>query len=163
MIHLASPQSRQAVIVAGFWSFCAGRTDNMCENSDNYRPGMWSASWINSKLHLLQRSGFYLRQWWYSKFYFVYKKNPPNYIAWSRFPWRNSMNYFSNFGPLMHFIGALTGIVFQGINNGLSCLFWLDCVPQPVTSHYHEVLCPVHLNRGNVWVRANIRLVVTVT
>ena len=31
--------------------FCAGRTDgrtdNMCENSDHYRPGLWSASWIN--------------------------------------------------------------------------------------------------------------------
>ena len=24
-----------------------GRTDNMCEYSDHYRPGLWSASWIN--------------------------------------------------------------------------------------------------------------------
>ena len=37
--------------------FCAGRTyrrtdgrtDNMCENSDHYRPGLWSASWINNE------------------------------------------------------------------------------------------------------------------
>ena len=24
-----------------------GRTDTLCENSDHYRPGLWSASWIN--------------------------------------------------------------------------------------------------------------------
>ena len=24
-----------------------GRTDTMCENSDHYRLGLWSASWIN--------------------------------------------------------------------------------------------------------------------
>ena len=24
-----------------------GLTDTLCENSDHYRPGMWSASWIN--------------------------------------------------------------------------------------------------------------------
>ena len=54
MIHLASLQSRPAVIVAGFWSFVPdgrtdGRTNNMCENSDHYRPGLWSASWITKK------------------------------------------------------------------------------------------------------------------
>ena len=50
MIHLARPQSRPAVIVAGFWNFVPdGRTDNMCENSDHYRPELWSASWI--KIH----------------------------------------------------------------------------------------------------------------
>ena len=48
MIHSASPLSRPAVIFAWFWSFGTdGRTDNMCENSDHYRPGLWSASWIN--------------------------------------------------------------------------------------------------------------------
>ena len=26
-----------------------GQTDNLCENSD-FRPGLWSASWINSVL-----------------------------------------------------------------------------------------------------------------
>ena len=26
-----------------------GRTDTLCENSDLYRPGLWSASWINNK------------------------------------------------------------------------------------------------------------------
>ena len=47
MIHSASPQSRPAVIVAWFWSFGTdGRTDTLCENSDHYRPGLWSASWI---------------------------------------------------------------------------------------------------------------------
>ena len=48
MIHLASPQSHCRWIL----KFCAGRTDgtdNMCENSDHYRPGLWSASWINKK------------------------------------------------------------------------------------------------------------------
>ena len=33
--------------------FCAGRTDgrtdNMCENNEHYRPGLWLASWINYK------------------------------------------------------------------------------------------------------------------
>ena len=47
----------QATVPAGSdcrWilKFCAGRTDvrtdNMCENSDHYRPGLWSASWINN-------------------------------------------------------------------------------------------------------------------
>ena len=52
MIHSASPQSRPALIVAWFWSFGTdgrtdGRTDTLCENSDHYRPGLWSASWIN--------------------------------------------------------------------------------------------------------------------
>ena len=36
--------------------FCAGHTDgrtaNMCENSDHYRPGLWSASWIKNKVSL---------------------------------------------------------------------------------------------------------------
>ena len=44
MIHSASPQSRPAVIVAWFWSF---GTNTLYENSDHYRPGLWSASWIN--------------------------------------------------------------------------------------------------------------------
>ena len=31
-----------------FWSFGTdGWTDTQCENSDHYRPGLWSASWIN--------------------------------------------------------------------------------------------------------------------
>ena len=52
MIHLASPKSRPAVISLDFEVLCRtdGRTDgqhNMCENSDHYRPGLWSASWIN--------------------------------------------------------------------------------------------------------------------
>ena len=29
-----------------------GRTDTLCENSDHYRPGLWSASWINNKMLL---------------------------------------------------------------------------------------------------------------
>ena len=51
MIHSASPQSRPAVIVAWFWSSGTdeGRTDTLCENSDHYRQGVWSASsWINT-------------------------------------------------------------------------------------------------------------------
>ena len=33
---------------AWFWTMGVyGRTDTMCENSDHYRPGLWSASWIN--------------------------------------------------------------------------------------------------------------------
>ena len=27
--------------------FCDGRTDTLCENSENYWPGLWSVSWIN--------------------------------------------------------------------------------------------------------------------
>ena len=47
MIHSASPQSRPAVIVAWFWSFGTdGRSDTLCENSDHYRQGHWSSSWI---------------------------------------------------------------------------------------------------------------------
>ena len=47
MIHSASPQSRPAVIVAWFWSFGTdGQTYTLCENSDHYRSGLWSASWI---------------------------------------------------------------------------------------------------------------------
>ena len=46
MIH--SPQSRPAVIVPWIWSFGTDRrTDTLCENSDHYLPGLWSASWIN--------------------------------------------------------------------------------------------------------------------
>ena len=46
MIHSASPQARPAGLVAWFWD---GRTErrSMWENSDHYRPGLWSASWIN--------------------------------------------------------------------------------------------------------------------
>ena len=40
--------------------FCAGRpagrTDNMCENSDHYRPGLWSASWIKRMELLMSAS-----------------------------------------------------------------------------------------------------------
>ena len=55
MIHSASPQSRPAAIVAWFWSFGTdGRTETLCENSDHYGPGLWSASWIN--LHMLVRT-----------------------------------------------------------------------------------------------------------
>ena len=58
VIHSASPQSRPAVIVAWFWSFGTDgrtdatyrRTDTLCEHSDHFRPGLWSASWINSSL-----------------------------------------------------------------------------------------------------------------
>ena len=50
IIHSASPQSRPAVIFAWYGSFGAeARTDNLCENSDHYRPGLWSAAWINNK------------------------------------------------------------------------------------------------------------------
>ena len=56
MIHSANPQSLPAVIFVWFWSFVTdertegrtdGRMDNLFENSDHYRPGLWSASWIN--------------------------------------------------------------------------------------------------------------------
>ena len=42
-------QPRPTVIVAWFWTFgMDGRTDDtLWENSDYYRPGLWSASWIN--------------------------------------------------------------------------------------------------------------------
>ena len=47
MIHsAASPQSRQAMnprLILQFWD---GQADNMCEYSDHYQPGLWSASWI---------------------------------------------------------------------------------------------------------------------
>ena len=44
---LPSSQSRLAVIVTCFWSSGAdGRT--ICENSDRCRPGLWSASRINT-------------------------------------------------------------------------------------------------------------------
>ena len=51
MIHSASPQTRLSVIAAWFRSFGTDRqkdirTDNLWENSDHYRPGLWSASWI---------------------------------------------------------------------------------------------------------------------
>ena len=43
MIHSASSQSRPAVIFAWFRSFGTdelsdGQADNLCENSDHYRP-----------------------------------------------------------------------------------------------------------------------------
>ena len=52
MIHSASPQYRTAVKISVLiWSLLKsgdGRTDNMCEYSDHYRPGLWSASWVNT-------------------------------------------------------------------------------------------------------------------
>ena len=58
MIHSASPHFRLAVRFTWFWSFgtdgrTEGRTDNLCENSDRYRPGMWSASWINYRWNII--------------------------------------------------------------------------------------------------------------
>ena len=45
----ASPQSRPAVIFAWFWSFGTdGRTDNLCKNSDRYRPELQLAVWIKN-------------------------------------------------------------------------------------------------------------------
>ena len=55
VIHSASPQSRLAVNFAIFRKFVTdrhsdsqlyGRTDNLCENSEHNRPGLWSALWI---------------------------------------------------------------------------------------------------------------------
>ena len=49
MIHSTSQQFRPAVIVAWFRSFGTdGWTDNLCENSNHFWPGLWSASWINN-------------------------------------------------------------------------------------------------------------------
>ena len=45
MIHSASPQSSRQWLSLDFEVL--GRTDTLCENSDHYRPGLWSASWIN--------------------------------------------------------------------------------------------------------------------
>ena len=40
--------------------FRDGRTDTLCENSDHYRPGLWSASWIkNSRLGRWEQADFY--------------------------------------------------------------------------------------------------------
>ena len=50
MIHSASPKSRPAVIFALFFEVLwrtDGGMDNLCENSDYYRPGLWLALWIN--------------------------------------------------------------------------------------------------------------------
>ena len=60
MIHSVSPQSRPAVIFPLILKFWDGRTDgqkdvrtdHLCQNSDHYRPGLWSASWINL-IHLI--------------------------------------------------------------------------------------------------------------
>ena len=30
-------------------------TDTLCENSDQYRPGLWLASWINYDKHFLSQ------------------------------------------------------------------------------------------------------------
>ena len=32
--------------ITRFWN---GRTDRQCENNDHYRPGLWSALWINNR------------------------------------------------------------------------------------------------------------------
>ena len=48
MIHSASLYTVPAV---KFWDVrTEGRTDTLCENSDHYRPGLWSASWIKKNL-----------------------------------------------------------------------------------------------------------------
>ena len=36
------------------FKFLDGRT--LCENSDHYRPGLWSASWINKKISMFSAS-----------------------------------------------------------------------------------------------------------
>ena len=45
MIHSASPQFRPAVFAIDFEAL--GRPDDLCENSDHYRPGLWS--WVHKK------------------------------------------------------------------------------------------------------------------
>ena len=42
-----------------------GRTDNMFEYSDHYRPELWSASWINRKLEIR------CREWKLETFLFI--------------------------------------------------------------------------------------------
>ena len=59
-------------LMALFWSFgwCVRsfvhtyvrvRTDNLCENSDHYGPGLWSASWIKNLMRFAE-SLFFLSQ-----------------------------------------------------------------------------------------------------
>ena len=68
MIHLAWPTVPPVVITLLTWNlFCFvsfwkegtdRRTNSTCENSDHYRPGPRSATWINNKqqLHSTSRS-----------------------------------------------------------------------------------------------------------
>ena len=63
MIHSPRPQSRPSdcrLILE-----ILGRTDTQCENSDHYRPGLWSASWINKQLWVVvgQSSGSQIYTW----------------------------------------------------------------------------------------------------
>ena len=55
MIHSASPQSQagnDCRLMLKIWDGRTdGRTDTLCEISDHYRPGLWSASWINKQAH----------------------------------------------------------------------------------------------------------------
>ena len=51
MIHSAGPQSRAGSTFRSILKFYDedGRTANLCENCDHYRPGMWWALWIKTK------------------------------------------------------------------------------------------------------------------
>ena len=42
--HPTVPAGSDCRLILKFWD---ERTDTLSENSDHYRPGLWSASWIN--------------------------------------------------------------------------------------------------------------------
>ena len=65
MIHSAGSDCR---LILKFWDVRTdirtdgqtdGRTDTLCENNDHYRPGLCSASWINSLKLYIENIGIF--------------------------------------------------------------------------------------------------------
>ena len=50
------PAGSDSRLILKFWD---GRTDNMCKNSDHFRPGLWSASWIKKVMSPRKQNRFF--------------------------------------------------------------------------------------------------------